>query len=32
MDDSDGLLFTSLLEMKIKLPAAVAALSDIRTE
>lgn len=32
MDDSDGLLFTSLLEMKIRLPANITCLSDIKTD
>ena len=32
MEDSDSMLFTSLLEMKIKLPPSVTSLADIKTE
>ena len=32
MDDSDNMLFASLLEMRIKLPASVTCLAEIKSE
>lgn len=32
MEESDSMLFTSLLEMKVKLPSTVSCLADIKSD